>query len=119
MTATDKGAPNMLNLKLYVSGMPPAAQQQVRQLRKILDAEFAEDYQLEVYDIFDHADEAYEDTIYATPTLLRQLPPPVVRIIGDLSDRERVLVGLNLEPPAVVPQAPQAPQAPQDNEASD
>jgi circadian clock protein KaiB len=99
MTANNNGQAIMLKLKLYVSGMPPAAKDQVLRLREILDAEYAQDYDLEVRDIFDHADEAYEDTIYATPTLLRQLPPPVVRIIGDLSDRERVLVGLKLEPP--------------------
>lgn len=87
----------MLKLKLYLSGMPPTAHTQVQKLREILDSEYTQGYDLAVYDIFEHADEAYKDTVYATPTLLRQLPPPVVRIIGDLSDRERVLVGLKVE----------------------
>jgi circadian clock protein KaiB len=88
----------MLQLSLYVSGMTPNARQQLARLAAILDAALGRGtYRLEVKDVFACPDEAYADAVYATPTLIRHLPPPAARIIGDLSKRERILLGLNLE----------------------
>jgi circadian clock protein KaiB len=88
----------MLQLSLYVSGMTPNARTQLERLAAILDATLGRDgYRLRVKDVFTCPDEAYADAVYATPTLIRHLPPPAARIIGDLSRRERILLGLNLE----------------------
>lgn len=89
----------VLNLKLYVTGSTPGLQRQVAALRGILDEALGGAYELQVLDIFTHPDAAYDDAVVVTPTLVRRLPPPAAQIIGDLSDRERVLVGLNLEEP--------------------
>jgi circadian clock protein KaiB len=67
----------------------------IAQLEQALDDWDAE-YRLEIMDVFEHPEDTYEDAVYATPTLVKQFPPPVARIIGDLSDRERVLMGLRL-----------------------
>jgi circadian clock protein KaiB len=99
----------MLHLSLYLSGMTPPASKQLEQLAAILDAEFGRDgYELVVKDIFSCPDEAYADAVYATPTLIKHLPPPATRIIGNLSQRERVLLGLNLQ---VAPAAGDGPAA--------
>jgi circadian clock protein KaiB len=88
----------MLQLTLYVSGMTPNARIRLERLAAILDAALGRDgYRLEVKDVFACPDEAYADAVYATPTLIKHLPPPAARIIGDLSERERILLGLNLE----------------------
>jgi circadian clock protein KaiB len=65
-------------------------------LRQILEQEFKGVYALKVIDVLKNPQLAEEDKILATPTLAKILPPPVRRIIGDLSDRERVLIGLDL-----------------------
>ena len=65
-------------------------------LKNILDDEFQGVYTLKVIDVFKSPQLAEEDKILATPTLSKILPPPVCKIIGDLSDRERVLIGLDL-----------------------
>jgi circadian clock protein KaiB len=65
-------------------------------LRNILETEFRGVYALKVIDVLKNPQLAEEDKILATPTLAKILPPPVRRIIGDLSDRERVLIGLDL-----------------------
>lgn len=87
----------VLILKLYVSGMTPGLRRQLGALRGILDQAYGADYELEVIDIFEQPDAAFDDAVVATPTLVKRLPPPAAQIIGDLSDRERVLVGLQLE----------------------
>ncbi|MBB1074342.1 circadian clock protein KaiB [Rhodoferax sp. 4810] len=87
----------MLSLKLYVTGLTPSSQQLIQQLRTLLTHYYADDYTLAVLDIFEHPQEAYDDVIYATPTLVKILPLPVTQIIGNLSDRERVLAGLQIK----------------------
>ncbi|TGG84149.1 MAG: circadian clock protein KaiB [Aphanocapsa feldmannii 277cV] len=83
-------------LKLYVAGNTPNSMRALRTLREILEAGFKGIYALKVIDVLKNPQLAEEDKILATPTLAKILPPPVRRIIGDLSDRERVLVGLDL-----------------------
>ncbi|GAB4217917.1 MAG: circadian clock protein KaiB [Synechococcales cyanobacterium] len=83
-------------LKLYVAGNTSNSIQALRTLQDILEKEFQGVYTLKVIDVVTNPQLAEEDKILATPTLTKTLPPPVRKIIGDLSDREKVLVGLDL-----------------------
>lgn len=86
-------------LRLYVTGSTPASEEAIHNLRKLLeDFEYA--YELEVIDILENPQLAEDEKVIATPTLIKELPPPVRRLIGDLSDREEVLLGLDLKPKA-------------------
>ncbi|MEM6448039.1 MAG: circadian clock protein KaiB [Cyanobacteria bacterium J06642_2] len=83
-------------LKLYVAGNTANSVRAIRTLQDILETEFQGVYSLKVIDVLKNPQLAEEDKILATPTLAKILPPPVRKIIGDLSDRERVLIGLDL-----------------------
>lgn len=83
-------------LKLYVAGNTSNSIRALRTLKNILEQEFQGVYALKVIDVLKNPQIAEEDKILATPTLSKILPPPVRRIIGDLSDREKVLIGLDL-----------------------
>ncbi|MCX7594325.1 MAG: circadian clock protein KaiB [Fischerella sp.] len=83
-------------LKLYVAGNTPNSVRALKTLKNILEQEFKGIYALKVIDVLKNPQLAEEDKILATPTLSKILPPPVRKIIGDLSDRERVLIGLDL-----------------------
>jgi circadian clock protein KaiB len=83
-------------LKLYVAGNTPNSIRALKTLNNILETEFQGVYALKVIDVLKNPQLAEEDKILATPTLAKILPPPVRKIIGDLSDRERVLIGLDL-----------------------
>ncbi len=83
-------------LKLYVAGNTPNSVRALNTLKNILEQEFKGVYALKVIDVLKSPQLAEEDKILATPTLSKILPPPVRKIIGDLSDRERVLIGLDL-----------------------
>lgn len=82
-------------LKLYVTGVTPRSQAALKNLEKILDEDYKGVYSLKVIDVIKQPQLAEDDKILATPTLIKILPPPVARIIGDLSDREKVLLGLD------------------------
>jgi circadian clock protein KaiB len=83
-------------LKLYVTGLTPRSQDAVKNLKKILNEDYKGVYSLRVIDVVKHPNLAEDDKILATPTLIKILPPPVRRIIGDLSNKEKVLLGLDL-----------------------
>ena len=83
-------------LKLYVAGNTPNSMRALNTLKEILETEFKGVYALKVIDVLKSPQLAEEDKILATPTLAKILPPPVRKIIGDLSDREEVLIGLDL-----------------------
>jgi circadian clock protein KaiB len=83
-------------LKLYVAGNTPNSVRALRTLKNILEEEFKGVYALKVIDVLKNPQLAEEDKILATPTLSKVLPLPVRKIIGDLSDREKVLIGLDL-----------------------
>lgn len=85
-------------LRLYVTGRTPASQRALSNLEQICRTELKGEYEIEVIDILEHPQLAEYEKILATPTLVRQLPEPVRKIIGDLSDREKVLLGLDLLP---------------------
>ena len=83
-------------LKLYVAGNTPNSVRALKTLKNILEIDFKGVYALKVIDVLQNPQLAEEDKILATPTLSKVLPPPVRKIIGDLSDREKVLIGLDL-----------------------
>lgn len=83
-------------LKLYVVGQTESSRKALAHLRRMLDEELTGLYELKVVDVLENPQLAEEDKILATPTVVRVLPEPVRRIIGDLSDREKVLLGLDL-----------------------
>ena len=83
-------------LRLYVTGSTLRSTRAIENLRRVLESELPESYELEVVDVYEHPEAAAEHQILAAPTLIKLLPEPVRRIIGDLSDTERVLRGLDL-----------------------
>ncbi len=83
-------------LRLYVAGQTPKSLTAFENLKRICEEHLAGQYHIEVVDLLEHPQLAKGDQIIALPTLVRQLPPPVRKIIGDLSNTERVLVGLDL-----------------------
>lgn len=85
-------------LRLYVTGRTAQSQRAIGNLQRICESELNGSYEVEVIDVLEHPGLAELDKILATPTLVKKLPEPVRKIIGDLSDRERVLLGLDLRP---------------------
>src|SRR5687768_17128160 len=83
-------------LRLYVAGQTPKSLTAFANLKKICEEHLAGEYHIEVIDLLKEPQLASGDQILAIPTLVRKLPAPIRKIIGDLSDTERVLVGLNL-----------------------
>jgi circadian clock protein KaiB len=83
-------------LRLYVAGQTPRSLTAFANLKKICDEHLAGQYHIEIIDLLKHPQLASGDQILAIPTLVRKLPPPIRKIIGDLSNTERVLVGLDL-----------------------
>jgi circadian clock protein KaiB len=86
------------NLRLYVAGETPKCVQAFQHLKQICEEHLQGRYSIEVIDLLKNPTLASGDQIIAIPTLVRQLPPPVKKIIGDLTNTERVIVGLNLVP---------------------
>lgn len=86
------------NLRLYIAGQTPKSITAFANLKKICDANLKHKYTIEVIDLLQNPQLAKGDQILAIPTLVRKLPPPIKKIIGDLSNTERVLVGLDLRP---------------------
>ncbi len=85
-------------LRLYVAGQTPRSLQAFANLKRICETHLAGRYDIEVVDLLKNPKLARGDQILAIPTLVRKLPEPVRKIIGDLSNTERVLVGLDLRP---------------------
>lgn len=84
------------SLRLYVAGQTPKSLAAIRNLNVICEAHLAGRYTIEVIDLRVHPQLAAGDQILALPTLIREVPQPLTRIIGDLSNTERVLVGLDI-----------------------
>ena len=87
---------NKFLLKLFVTGQTPRSELAIENLRRICAEEFQNEHELIVIDILRRPQLAEDDKILATPTVIKELPPPIRRIIGDLSDKEKVLLGLDL-----------------------
>jgi len=86
------------NLRLYVAGQTPKSIAAIANLKKICENHLAGRYEIEVIDLMKDPALAQRHQIIAIPTLIRQLPEPLKRIIGDLSNFEKVLVGLDIRP---------------------
>ena len=85
-------------LKLYITGMTPRSQEALRNIKKVCLEYLADNYELEVIDIYQQPILAKGDQIIAVPTLVKKLPAPLRRLIGDLSQEDRILLGLDLKP---------------------
>jgi circadian clock protein KaiB len=85
-------------LRLYVTGQTPKCMTAFANLKKLCEEHLAGKYRIEIVDLIKNPTLAKGDQILAIPTLVRQLPPPVKKLIGDLADTERVLVGLDIKP---------------------
>ena len=87
----------MTKLKLYITGHTPRSQKLLAELKALFDENCGGNYTLEVIDVFDNPETAYQDGIFATPTVMKMLPPPARKIVGRLLDRERMLEALEIE----------------------
>ena len=95
-SATGQEAPVKWDLRLYIAGRSPKCVAAFTNLQKLCEEHLEGPYRIEVVDLLENAQLAKGDQILAIPTLVRKLPEPIRKIIGDLSNTERVLVGLNL-----------------------
>ncbi|HEU5453102.1 MAG TPA: circadian clock KaiB family protein [Terriglobales bacterium] len=102
MSTTTQGAtePKYL-LRLYVTGTTPRSQQAISNIRDICEEYLRGRYQLEVLDVYQRPLLTAGEQIIALPTLIKELPLPIRRFIGDLSDTEKILIGLDLKPAEV------------------
>ncbi len=101
--AGKRGAParqasDVWMLRLYVAGQTPKALAAFTNLKRICEEQLKGRYSIEVIDLLKNPRLSRDDQIFALPTLVRKLPQPVRKIIGDLSNTEKVLVGLNIKP---------------------
>ena len=85
-------------LKLYITGMTARSQQALRSIKKIIKENPDNNFDLEVIDIYQQPTLAKGDQIIAVPTLIKKLPAPLRRLIGDLSQEDRIILGLDLKP---------------------
>jgi len=95
---SDSGNLNRWNLRLYVAGQTPRSITAFQNLKNICEEYLKGQYHIEVVDLMENPTLARGDQILAVPTLVRKLPQPIRKIIGDLSNAERVLVGLDIQP---------------------
>ena len=91
-------SPPRWDLKLYIAGETPRSRAAIQNLKKICEQYMESDYSIEVIDLVKNPSLARGDQIVALPTLVRKIPVPMRKIIGDLSNVDRVLVGLDLRP---------------------
>jgi len=98
MSAEDEPEPDECYvLQLFITGARPRSLAAVASIRAICEQHLNGRYQLEVIDVYEQPARAVEEQIFAMPTLVKQLPAPLRRMIGDLADTEKVLMGLNLQ----------------------
>ncbi len=93
-----KATAEFFDLRLYIAGQTPRSLAALANLQRICDEHLEGRYRLEVIDLVERPQLARGDQIFALPTLVRKLPEPIRRLVGDLSDTERALVGLDLRP---------------------
>jgi circadian clock protein KaiB len=85
-------------LTLYISGSSPRSTTALLNIQSLCDGELKGQVELQVVDIHNHPEVLSEERILAIPTLIKRLPPPLRRIIGDLNDKQRLLLSLDLQP---------------------
>jgi circadian clock protein KaiB len=93
---SDTSSDKQWELRLYVAGQSPKSAAAIMNLKKLCETHLAGQYRIEVIDLLENPRLSLDDQIVAIPTLVRKLPTPMRKIIGDLSDSERTLVGLQL-----------------------
>lgn len=98
VTATETPNPDKWELRLYVAGKTPRSVAALENLKRLCEAYLKGRYTIEVVDLIAHPHLAKGDEIVAIPTLIRKLPAPIRRVIGDMSNIERTLVGLQVRP---------------------
>lgn len=89
-------------LRLYIAGTTILSLKALQNIKKICDEHLNGRYELEVIDIYQQTELMIAENIVAVPTLIKQLPPPLQKIIGNLSNSEKVLIGLNLVPKNII-----------------
>jgi circadian clock protein KaiB len=94
--AAIKNKPGRMHLKLYVAGETPRSVGALANLRQVCEERVPGQYTIEVIDLLKKPQLASGDQILAVPTLVRRLPQPIRKIIGDLSNKEKLLIGLNI-----------------------
>lgn len=85
-------------LRLYVTGMTPRSIKAIENIKKICEENLHGRYELDIIDIYQQPEYAKKEEIIAAPTLIKQLPLPLRKFIGDMSNKDKILVGLNLVP---------------------
>ncbi len=90
-------------LRLFVTGTTPRSASAIQNIRAICEEKLKDRYRLEVIDIYQHPELARPEQVLVTPTLVKKLPAPMRKLIGDLSDYERVLAGLDIVESPVLP----------------
>jgi circadian clock protein KaiB len=83
-------------LRLYVTGTTPRSLQAIKTLKEICEKDLQGNFDMSIIDVLERPQLAEHEKILATPTLIKELPPPLRRVIGDLSEKEKVLIGLDL-----------------------
>ena len=98
-------------LTLYVTGNSPRTKIAIDNLNRICSQDLSGKYELEIVDVLENPQRAEDERILATPTLIKQLPPPLRRVIGDLSDKDKVLLGLEVRPGSTKSSSTARPEA--------
>jgi circadian clock protein KaiB len=98
LSGTAAADPNVWELRLYVAGKTPRSVAALENLTRLCEEHLSGKYRIEVVDLLVNPKLAKGDQIVAIPTLVRKLPPPIRKVIGDLSNTERTLIGLQLRP---------------------
>jgi circadian clock protein KaiB len=89
---------NKIKLKLFITGQTANSSRAIGTIKRICDEYYPDEHELSIIDVLEHPQIAEDEKILATPTLIKFIPPPKIRIIGDMSDRDRVLTSLDLHP---------------------
>ena len=85
-------------LKLYITGQTPKSQRAIANIHRICEHDLQGKYEVVIIDVIEQPELAEEAKILATPTVIKELPPPLSRVIGDLVDIDKVLLGLDIQP---------------------
>jgi circadian clock protein KaiB len=96
-TKKETAARKVYSLRLYVTGQTPRSAASIRNLRNVCDEYLEGRFELQVIDLYQHPELAKEAQVVAAPTLVKRLPLPLRRLVGDLSDKREVLLGLDLK----------------------
>lgn len=96
--AADASRPGKYLLRLYVTGVTPKSTRAIRNVKRICEEHLKGRYMLEIVDIYQQPERAKSEDILAAPTLIKQLPLPLRKLIGDMANTDRLLLGLDLRP---------------------